>query len=99
PAFSSMLDPTGATLMYSTFLGGGSIDQALSLAVGPDGSAYVAGKTQSPDFPTTPGAFDTTYGYIQDAFLTKLDPQGAALTYSTFLGADSSTTSLDSDSA
>jgi hypothetical protein len=50
------------------------------------GRAYVTGDTSSADFPTTPGAFDTTRTGEQDAFVTKLNARGSALVYSTFLG-------------
>ena len=53
------------------------------------GNAYVTGYTASTDFPTTPGAFQTTYGGDQDAFVTKLNPTGTALVYSTYLGGTS----------
>ena len=46
----------------------------------------MTGVTGSADFPTTPGAFDTTYNGGSDAFVTKLNPSGAALVYSTYLG-------------
>jgi hypothetical protein len=51
-----------------------------------DRMAYVTGDTQSADYPTTPGAFDTTVNSNQDAFVTKLNASGSALVYSTFLG-------------
>ncbi len=50
------------------------------------GSAYVTGTTASADFPTTAGAFDTTFNGGTDAFVTKLNAGGAALVYSTYLG-------------
>ena len=56
------------------------------IAVDAAGSAYLTGDTSSADFPTTAGAFDTTLGGYADAFVTKLDPGGAALGYSTYLG-------------
>ncbi len=46
----------------------------------------MTGRTTSGDFPTTPGAFDTTFNGVQDAFVTKLNASGSALAYSTFLG-------------
>ena len=57
------------------------------VAVDASGSAYVTGFTDSSDFPTTAGAFDTSAnGGLRDAFVTKLDAAGAALAYSTYLG-------------
>ena len=50
------------------------------------GDAYVTGETTSTNFPTTIGAFQTTFGGSQDAFVTKLNPLGAGLVYSTYLG-------------
>jgi hypothetical protein len=88
-AFVTSLDATGATLVYSTRLGGSQADSGRAIAVDATGSAHVAGRTVdgSTDFPTTPGAFDTTPGGT-DAFATKLDPTGSALAYSTLLGGD-----------
>ncbi len=88
-AYVSKLDPTGSTLLYSTFVGGGDGDYGLSLALGSDGSTYMGGSTESADYPTTPGAFDTSYAG-GDGVITKLDPQGSALVYSTFLGGSQS---------
>ena len=63
-----------ADLLYSTFLGGTGHDWGKALAVDGAGSAYVTGYTSSSDFPTTPGAFDTSYnGGSTDAFVTKLN--------------------------
>ena len=81
------LDASGAALGYSTYLGGGDDDPGHGIAVDGAGSAYLTGDTHSADFPTTAGAFDTTYnGGRDDAFVTKLDASGAALGYSTYLG-------------
>ena len=84
-AFVSKFSPDGSQLEYSTFLGGSSADNGLAIAVGPDGSAYVAGTTRSADFPLTPNAYDSTLG-VSDVFVTRLHPSGASLLYSTFLG-------------
>jgi Abnormal spindle-like microcephaly-assoc'd, ASPM-SPD-2-Hydin/Beta-propeller repeat len=89
-AFVTKLNSTGSALVYSTFLGGNSDDQINVIAVGASGDAYVAGWTTSPNFPTTPGAFQTTYGGSTDAFVTELNAAGSALVYSTFLGGGSS---------
>ncbi|MDR6556810.1 hypothetical protein J2809_001152 [Arthrobacter pascens] len=84
-AFVTKLSPTGSSLVYSTFLGGNGQDAGFGVAVDASGSAYVTGSTNSTNFPTTAGAFDTTLGGA-DAFVTKLDPTGSSLLYSTYLG-------------
>jgi beta-propeller repeat-containing protein len=88
-AFVTKLNATGSALVYSTYLGG-IADEAMngyaSIAVDDSGSAYVAAGTTSPDFPTTAGAFDQTYNGEEDAFVTKINPAGSSLIYSTFLG-------------
>ena len=86
-AFVVKLDQGGSTLEYATFLGGSGDDYGYAIAVDATGSAYVTGETKSSGFPTTPGAFDRSYGGTYgDAFATKLSPSGGALAYSTFLG-------------
>ncbi|MGD1100881.1 MAG: choice-of-anchor D domain-containing protein, partial [Terriglobia bacterium] len=86
-AFVTKLNPTGSALVYSTYLGGYGFEQGSGIAVDGAGNAYVAGRTGSPDFPTTAGAFQTTYpAGSQLAFITKLNAAGSALVYSTFLG-------------
>ena len=88
-AFVTKLNPAGSALVYSTFIGGGALELAFGIAVDASGSAYVTGRTGSPNFPTTAGAFDTTLNGNFDIFVTKLDPSGSALVYSTFLGGSS----------
>jgi Beta-propeller repeat len=89
-AFVSKLDPSGSGLAYSTFLGGGGSDRGFDIAVDSAGAAYVTGETESTDFPTTAGAFDTSLNGGFDAFVAKLDPSGSGLAFSTFLGGSSS---------
>jgi hypothetical protein len=84
--FVAKLDATGSRLVYSTFLGGAQLDEALRLAVDATGAVYTTGYTNSLDFPTTPAAFDRSQNGFVDAFVTKLDPTGSALVYSTYLG-------------
>lgn len=86
--FVTKLDSTGSQLVYSTYFGGtpssGSLgDNGLAIAVDMSGSAYVAGRASSQNFPTTLGAFQITGG---GAFVSKLNPTGSALSYSTFIG-------------
>ncbi len=86
-AFISKLNAVGSALVYSTFLGGSGSDVGKSIAVDASGTAYVAGGTTSSNFPTTSGAFQTTFGGGgSDAFVTKLNAAGSALVYSTYLG-------------
>jgi hypothetical protein len=85
-AFVTKLNPAGSAQVYSTYLGGSGLDQGYGIAVDSSGSAYVTGLTGSPDFPTTSGAFQTALGGSGDAFVTKLDPDGTTLVYSTYLG-------------
>jgi hypothetical protein len=74
-------------LSYSTYLrGGSSWDDPRNIAVDATGSAYVTGVTASSDFPTTPGAFQTSHGVDYIAFVAKLNAAGSALVYSTYLG-------------
>ncbi len=74
------------TLAYATFLGGLSWETGWGIAVDASGSAYVVGTTFSPDFPATPGAFQTTLDGEMDAFVAKLSPDGSRVMWATFLG-------------
>jgi hypothetical protein len=91
-AFVSKLDPTGSSLIYSTYLGGTSAvqgDNAMALALDGSGNVYLAGIAWSSDFPITKGAFQTQKlapDSEPSAFVTKLNSIGGALIYSTFLG-------------
>jgi Tol biopolymer transport system component len=93
-AFFTKLSPDGRTLLYSTFLGGSSADVGLAIAVDASGCAYITGGTESPNFPTTPGAYDPSYNGNGDVFVTKLSPDGRTLLYSTFLGGSSADVAL-----
>ena len=94
-AFVAKLNPSGSALLYSTFLGGGGSqgEWAFAISVDSAGSAYVAGSTDSFDFPVTAGAFQTTKGSSwflgRKGFVTKLTPDGSGLSYSTYLGGTS----------
>lgn len=89
------LNAAGSAVVYATYLSASPyfsnqnyFDVPLSIAVDPQGDAFVAGFTPAPGFPITPGAYQTTFPSQEYAgFLTKLNPQGTGLVYSTFLGA------------
>jgi uncharacterized protein (TIGR03437 family) len=89
------LNASGSALLYATYLSGNGLSVPQGIAIDAAGDAFVAGYTQAADFPVTPGAFQT--GYFPSAqymeFVTKLNPQGTALVYSTFLGATTSAAS------
>lgn len=88
-AFVSKLDPSGKTLLYSTYLGGNGEDYGYSIAVDPAGSSYITGSTASTNFPISLNAFQsalTGASSIPDAFLTKLNPAGSDIIYSTYFG-------------
>ncbi|MET0649337.1 MAG: SBBP repeat-containing protein, partial [Pyrinomonadaceae bacterium] len=89
-AFVVKLDSGGNTV-YSTYLGGTFSEQGVGIAAGPDGSAYVTGGTFSQDFPVA-NALKSTFGPndFQDAFVTRLSPDGQTLVYSTYLGGTNS---------
>lgn len=86
-ARSLVIDPV---LQYSTYLGGSAGVQANAIAIDSAGNAYVTGGTGSTDFPVTPGVFQSTNNGtasgLGTAFVTKLNPTGTALVYSTYLG-------------
>ncbi len=89
-AFVTKLNSDGSALVFSTFLGGSSFDSGRGIAVDADGNIYVTGDTQSSDFPTTPGAFQTAFGGGPgDAYVAKLNPEGSALAYASYLGGNS----------
>jgi uncharacterized repeat protein (TIGR01451 family) len=84
--FVTALNASGTALIYSTFLGGTMDDYACGIAVDSSGNAYVTGYTGSTNFPHTSGVLQPGNAGGYDAFVTKINPSGAALVYSTFLG-------------
>ncbi len=75
-----------ARLEMATYLGGTRNDYARSVALDTTGRAVVAGQTDSVDFPTTTGAYDSSYNGGTDGFVAVVDASGASLAYSSFLG-------------
>ncbi|HZE65495.1 MAG TPA: SBBP repeat-containing protein, partial [Sporichthyaceae bacterium] len=87
-AFLTKVNPAGTATVYSTFLGGTSNDNAASVAVDSTGAAYLTGGTNSSTFPgvgpTSPQSFNA--GGLEDGFVSKVNPAGNAVVFSTFLG-------------
>src|SRR5262245_38334323 len=100
-AFIAKLNPTGTGLMWATYLGGDGHDAATAIAVDPPCrtdpavpcNVYVTGMTDSTNFPTV-NPYQTNQGGT-DAFVTKLDPSGSAILYSTYLGGGPTADVLD----
>src|SRR5262249_38208930 len=93
-AFVAKLDNTGTNLVYFTYLGGSGDDNGLDIAIDDQGNAYIAGRTQSPNFPTRNALFPHISGtpdptlliYPTDGFVAELNTDGSALVFSTYLG-------------
>ena len=83
PRRSVHIDPS---VTYESYLGGSDEDQCVSAAIDGSGNAYFSGLSRSSNFPTTSGAYRTTRVGNADAFVTKVNPTGSALIYSTYLG-------------
>lgn len=87
--FVLRLTTSGNDLEFSTFLEGTTgLTSIYALDIAPSGAVIVGGRSAAPDFPTTPGAFDTSWnssGYY-DGFVTRFDPTGSYLEWSTLLG-------------
>lgn len=97
--FVTKLNPSGTALVYSTYLGGSVLDQLTSIALDASGNAYVAGVTASSDYPVTSGVVQTInksaaangFNYV----VTKMNPSGSGLVYSTYLGGSNDNASGD----
>jgi hypothetical protein len=86
-AFVSKLNPKATALVYSSYLGGAGYDGGNTIALDAAGNAYVGGLTASQNFPVTPGAFQqANLSPNSTGFVSKLNPSGSALVYSTYLG-------------
>lgn len=89
--FVAKLTPDGGRIVWSTFIGGSKREEVYAVRVDSQGNVYAIGSTGSPDFPATPGAYDTTFNgpigpnFLSDTFVAKFDRDGK-LIFSTFLG-------------
>jgi gliding motility-associated-like protein len=84
--FVVKLNSTGSKLIYSTYIGGKGDDNAYDMVIDDLGNAYLTGLTSSSGFPTTKGAYNQIINGSFDCFISKLNPIGTALVYSTFIG-------------
>jgi hypothetical protein len=84
--FVTKLNPSGSGLVFSTYMGGSGDDNAYGISVNATGNVYLTGGTNSANFPVTPGVYQPSSGGLTDVFLTKLDPTGSKLLYSTHIG-------------
>ena len=105
-AFLAKINPTGTGLVYATYLGGSGFAAGSALAIDGAGNAYVTGFAKNTDFPITPGAFQSTNHAAGlnagNVFVSKVNPSGSDLIYSTWLGGSGlkiSTFNTDGDAA
>ncbi|MEO8024955.1 MAG: SBBP repeat-containing protein [Bryobacteraceae bacterium] len=82
------LSAAGSTRVYGTYIGGAGLDVVNAIAIDTAGNAYVAGQTDSADFPVV-NAYQASRAGNSDAFLAKINASGSAFTYSTYLGGTS----------
>lgn len=88
--FIGKLCPLGDNFEYLASFGGSSyFDSPYGIAIDPEGCAYITGSVSSTDFPVTSGAYQSTNHGLTDCFVTKINPTGTMLIYSTFLGGSS----------
>ncbi len=84
--FVTKLNPSGSGLVFSTYLGGSGFDDCYGIGIDSNRAVFLTGESHSADFPTTTGAFDRELSGSNDAFATKLSPDGTSLEFSTLLG-------------
>lgn len=84
-AFVLKIDPTGPTIVWSSYLGGSRTETGFAIGVDALSNVYVAGQTESWDFPNS-GGFDQTWNGSLDGFITKVNADGASLAWSTYIG-------------
>ncbi len=85
-AFIAKLNTAGSALLFSTYLGGNDFEYGNGIALNALNEIFLTGSTRSSDFPTSRGAFQTTYGGKGDGFVTKLAASGTGILYSSYLG-------------
>ena len=84
--FVTKFTPGTGALLFSTYLGGSSIDRSSGMLLDANGDIYLTGDTQSPNFPVTPTAYQTGLAGIDNAFVTQIAAGGSSLVFSTLIG-------------
>ena len=87
-AFVTKINPEGSSLAFSTYIGGSFSDYGNSIAIDKKSASYITGRTKSTDFPVKRAIYSQRIGG-KDAFVTKINPKGRKLIYSTYLGGSS----------
>ena len=88
--FISKLNPDATKLEYSTYIGGVGDEYGVGITVDSFGNAYATGQTSSPDFPTTPGAYNDSNSKVTSIYVLKLNQTGSTLDYSALIGGNTS---------
>ncbi len=91
-AFVAKINPSGAGLLYSTYVGGSGTDYGNAIVVDSTGSAYIAGATSSVDFLVTTGVVQTVLNGYYNAFVAKLSTSSNSSVYASYVGGSSSDT-------
>jgi hypothetical protein len=93
--FITMLNETGSSIVYSTYLGGRGLDQNNGVHLDDQGNIYLSGLTEARDFPMVTGSFDTSHnGGGEDIYVSKLNPNATKLLYSTYIGGSGRETNI-----
>jgi hypothetical protein len=87
--FITEFTPGSSALLFSTYLGGSSLDKLSAMVLDSSGNIYLTGGTQSANFPVTATAYQSTLQGTSNAFITKVAPGASVLVYSTFFGGSS----------
>lgn len=90
--FITVIDSTGSSLEFASYLGGKGADQIYNVSLGPSGDIFIMGVTNSKDFPTTSGVFQPEFAGVRDAVVTRLNLQERSIVYSTYVGGKSGET-------
>jgi gliding motility-associated-like protein len=90
-AFLTKINPTGSSIIFSTYVGGAGDDEAYEVALSPNNDIYIVGKTSSSNFPVTPGSPIFNFNILgpTDGFICKFKPNGSTMHFSKMMGGSS----------